>query len=104
MDAHNIRSRTSITVTSSTLAPDRLPTHMPDQYNLVLSSRRLCMLRLFKMSIPGFIVLLTLGLNSTAQSTSHNNILIKNAIVMTVTHGNIQGGSIYIKDGKIAAV
>ncbi len=32
------------------------------------------------------------------------DVLIKNAIVMTVTHGNIKNGSIYIKDGKIAAV
>jgi imidazolonepropionase-like amidohydrolase len=34
----------------------------------------------------------------------HNEVLIKNAIVMTVTHGDIQNGSVYIKDGKIAAV
>ena len=33
-----------------------------------------------------------------------NDVLIKNATVMTVTHGNIKNGSIYIKDGKIAAV
>src|SRR5438045_9783343 len=31
-------------------------------------------------------------------------VLIKNAVVMSVTHGNIQNGSIYIKDGRIAAV
>ena len=35
---------------------------------------------------------------------SHNEVLIKNAVVMTVTHGNVQNGSVYIKDGKIAAV
>jgi imidazolonepropionase-like amidohydrolase len=39
-----------------------------------------------------------------AQSTPHHDVLIKNATVMTVTHGNIQHGSTYIKDGKIAAV
>ena len=39
-----------------------------------------------------------------AQSASHNDVLIKNATVMTVTHGNIKNGSVYIKDGKIAAV
>lgn len=33
-----------------------------------------------------------------------HDVVIKNAVVMTVTHGNIPGGSIYIKDGKIAAV
>ena len=33
-----------------------------------------------------------------------HDVVIKNALVMTVTHGNIKNGSIYIKDGKIAAV
>jgi len=36
-------------------------------------------------------------------NTVHHDVLIKN-VVMTVTHGNITNGSIYIKDGKIAAV
>ena len=64
------------------------------------------MLRLSKMGILGFIVVLaSLGpLNSAAQAKPQNNVLIKNAVVMTVTHGNIQGGSVYVKDGKIAAV
>ena len=35
---------------------------------------------------------------------THHDVVIKNATVMTVTHGNITNGSIYIKDGKIAAV
>jgi imidazolonepropionase-like amidohydrolase len=39
-----------------------------------------------------------------AQSAAHMDVLIKNATVMTVTHGNIKNGSVYIKDGKIAAV
>jgi len=42
-----------------------------------------------------------------AQSTaepSHNEVVIKNAIVMTVTHGNLKNASVYVKDGKIAAV
>jgi imidazolonepropionase-like amidohydrolase len=39
-----------------------------------------------------------------AQSAAHHDVLIKNATVMTVTHGNVKNGSIYIKDGKIAAV
>ena len=63
------------------------------------------MLRLLRMSIPGVVAVLLVGVvTSTAQSNPHNNVLIKNAIVMTVTHGNVQGGSIYVKDGKIAAV
>src|SRR5260370_29169872 len=38
-----------------------------------------------------------------AQSAHHDGV-IKKATVMTVTHGNIAHGSVYIKDGKIAAV
>src|SRR5580658_8467084 len=39
-----------------------------------------------------------------AQSTASNDLVIRNATVMTATHGNIKNGSVYIKDGKIAAV
>ena len=35
---------------------------------------------------------------------AHHDVVITNAVVMTVTHGNIKNGSIYVKDGKIAAV
>ena len=38
------------------------------------------------------------------QPATHNDVVIKNAIVMTATHGNLKNGSVYIKDGKIAAV
>jgi imidazolonepropionase-like amidohydrolase len=42
---------------------------------------------------------------SLAQSPqAHHDVVIKNAIVMTATHGNITNGSIYLKDGRIAAV
>jgi imidazolonepropionase-like amidohydrolase len=48
-----------------------------------------------------------LALPSFAQqpvaSASHD-VVIKNTLVMTVTHGNLKNGSVYIKDGKIAAV
>jgi imidazolonepropionase-like amidohydrolase len=37
-------------------------------------------------------------------SAAHHDVVIKNANVMTVTHGNIANGSVYIKEGKIAAV
>ena len=37
-------------------------------------------------------------------SSEQKDVLIKNAIVMTVTHGNIKNGSVYIKNGKISAV
>jgi imidazolonepropionase-like amidohydrolase len=45
-----------------------------------------------------------LSASAFAQSTAHHDVVIKNATIMTVTHGNITNGSIYIKDGKIAAV
>jgi imidazolonepropionase-like amidohydrolase len=43
---------------------------------------------------------------ASPQSTAAapHDLVIKNATVMTVTHGNIKNGSIYIKGGKIAAV
>jgi imidazolonepropionase-like amidohydrolase len=47
--------------------------------------------------------LTTLAIAAVSQ-TAHHDVVIKNATVMTVTHGNIKNGSIYIKDGKIAAV
>src|SRR5450755_1725294 len=40
---------------------------------------------------------------ASAQS-AHHDVVIKNATVMTATHGTITNGSVYIKDGKIAAV
>jgi imidazolonepropionase-like amidohydrolase len=50
------------------------------------------------------IALLLAGTAASSQSEAHSDVVIKNAVVMTVTHGNIKNGSIYIKDGKIAAV
>ena len=49
---------------------------------------------------------LTTSLAASAQTTPppSQDFLIKNATVMTVTHGIIKNGSVYIKDGKIAAV
>jgi len=45
------------------------------------------------------------ALSQTSQpGAAHNELVIKNAYVMTVTHGNIKNGSIYVKDGKIVAV
>ena len=34
----------------------------------------------------------------------HNDVLIKGATLLTVTHGRIENGSIYIHNGKIAAI
>ena len=43
---------------------------------------------------------------ASAQSApaAHHAVLIKNAVVMTVTHGDLKNGSVLIQDGKIAAV
>ena len=39
-----------------------------------------------------------------APAATGNEVVIKNALVMTATHGNIPNGTVYIKDGKIVAV
>lgn len=39
-----------------------------------------------------------------AQKTDPVDLVIKNATVMTVTHGTIEHGSVWVHDGKIAAV
>jgi len=50
---------------------------------------------------PLLCVCLAMTLASAlAQSTAHHDVLIKNATVMTATHGNIKNGSVYIRDGK----
>lgn len=53
--------------------------------------------------VAGLLVVVGIA---TAQDvpSAHNEVVIKNALIMTATHGNIPNGSVYIKDGKIAAV
>jgi len=58
--------------------------------------------RVVARAIP--LAWLLAGIAAWGQASASHDVLIKNATVMTVTHGNIQNGSIYIKDGKIAAV
>jgi imidazolonepropionase-like amidohydrolase len=41
---------------------------------------------------------------SPARGQSSNVLFIRNATILTITHGNIEHGSILIRDGKIAAV
>ena len=38
-----------------------------------------------------------------AQTAAPKDVVIKNATLLTVTHGKIANGSVYVKDGKIAA-
>ncbi len=39
-----------------------------------------------------------------AKETPHNEVFIKNGTLLTITHGKIEHGNIYIKDGKIVAI
>ncbi|MGA7289679.1 MAG: hypothetical protein WBX02_16370, partial [Terriglobales bacterium] len=62
-------------------------------------------IRALGCAYPALLLLTIFAVSAQAQTAPPpHNVLIKNATVMTVTHGNIQNGSIYIKDGKIAAV
>jgi imidazolonepropionase-like amidohydrolase len=50
------------------------------------------------------LLFLAAGTLAAQQPAAHNEVLIKNGTILTITHGTIQNGSIYIKDGKIVAV
>ncbi len=50
------------------------------------------------------LIATTVMAQQSAGPAAHNEVVIKNAVVMTVTHGKIPNGSVYIKDGKIMAV
>ena len=58
------------------------------------------------MKRSGFFiaVLLTAATPLMTRAQNPSTIFIQNATVLTVTHGNIEHGSILIRDGKIAAV
>jgi imidazolonepropionase-like amidohydrolase len=51
-----------------------------------------------------FAVFLASAALAQSSTPAAHDVVIKNAVVMTVTHGNIKNGSVYIKAGKIAAV
>src|SRR5271156_5581312 len=55
-----------------------------------------------KILRAAFIFTILAPLATRAQNTG--TVFIQNATVLTVTHGNIEHGSILIRDGKIAAV
>ncbi len=57
-----------------------------------------------KLALGCAWLMLTLAGFGQSAPAPPNDIVIKNATVMTVTHGNIKNGSVYIKNGKIAAV
>jgi len=56
-----------------------------------------------KLSL-GCVLLASAAATCQSASTVPHEIVIKNAVILTASHGTIKNGSIYIKDGKIAAV
>src|SRR6266567_8228269 len=62
---------------------------------------RLGLLLLITALVPGAGVAVA---QAASADVEHNEAVIKNAVIITVTHGNLKNGSVYIKDGKIAAV
>jgi adenine deaminase len=60
-----------------------------------LKSLAACVLSLFLVS--------TTMAQTSGTPAASKDILIKNAVLLTVTHGKIANGSLYVKNGKIAA-
>ena len=61
---------------------------------------RLGLLLLSTALVPGAGVAVA---QAASANVERNEAVIKNAVILTVTHGNLKNGSVYIKDGKIAA-
>src|SRR5215469_12967816 len=57
------------------------------------------------ISAAVWVMLAVLTAIATAQQApvpaTHNDVVIRNAVVMTVTHGNIPNGSVYTTAGKV---
>src|SRR3989441_3996605 len=62
---------------------------------------RLGLLLMVTVLVPGAGVAVA---QAASADVERNEAVIKNAVIITVTHGNLKNGSVYIKDGKIAAV
>ena len=56
------------------------------------------------LGLPSLAALALVTFAQDAAPPSPSDLLIKNAFIMTATHGNIPNGSVYIKAGKISAV
>ncbi len=85
---------------ADTYNPNSLLTRFrPGVHRMRFAGKRALVLVLFGLALAG-----SAAFGQTSAPAAHHDVVIKNAVVMTVTHGNIKNGSIYIKDGKIAAV
>jgi imidazolonepropionase-like amidohydrolase len=60
--------------------------------------------RIFLLCTAMLILTVALFAQNPPASNAPSEFVIKNATVLTATHGRIEHGSIYVKDGKIAAV
>ncbi len=67
---------------------------------LAVLNREITMKRYSAILLTALIV----ALAAVAQAQNKGEVLIKNATIMTASRGVIEGGSILIRDGKIAAV
>src|SRR4029077_19303702 len=54
--------------------------------------------------LPSAILAIASPTQVPMQAQTTNVVFIRNATILTVTHGTIEHGSILIRDGKIAAV
>jgi imidazolonepropionase-like amidohydrolase len=57
-----------------------------------------------KRAMRGWIAIAAFGFPAAVSAQNPGTIFIQNATILTVTHGNIEHGSILIHDGKIADV
>ena len=53
-------------------------------------------------AIASLLLCFTLSMTAQNAPSKSNEFVIKNATLLTVTHGKIEHGSVYVKDGKIA--
>ena len=70
----------------------------------MLMKHRNTMLRRGLRAVALGVLLLVAASLLGQESQAPKELVIKNATVVTVTHGKIANGSVYVKDGKIAAV
>ena len=61
-------------------------------------------LRMRSCLVPALVLSSAMLLAQTSTPPPPQDVVIKNGTILTVTHGTIQNGSVYIHNGKIAAV
>src|SRR5215471_982794 len=66
------------------------------------AARRLPRLLFLALLLTGYVVAQQPG-GFTASHSGKNEFVIKNATLLTATHGRVEKGSVYVKDGKIVA-